>query len=201
MRLLVLCSLGYFATAIAIPTPQSGSILGISASTLSKVAHRRDQAEQHSVQILYGQQPPVKNSEGQEQPAAHFWTVYHGPYGIAVNPCNASQFQWSGDYYALIDKNGINNPPFPPRGQWNGTLPQFAGDDNCIIRGVTDGPPSLLCGPPSGEKGYENFPSLDQLTLIADFQKDVQYDDPVIVCTTEDKKETKYHRTWTVEYA
>ncbi|KAH5617619.1 hypothetical protein HBI23_252350 [Parastagonospora nodorum] len=201
MRFLLVCLLAYFATTNAVPTPQSGSISSTHASTLPKLAHRRDQAGKHSVQILYGQQPAVKKPDGKEQAGAYLWKVYHGPYGMAVNPCDATQFQWSGDYSAIIDKNDINNPPFPPQGQWNGALPLFAGDDNCIIRGMADGPPTLMCGPPSGEKGYENIPSRNRLTFIADFQKDVQYDDSVIVCTTEDEKETRYHRTWTVEYA
>jgi hypothetical protein len=136
------------------------------------------------VQIFYSQLDSTVHSISNlkaNQYSNYFWTVFYGPYGTAVDPCSSVPFTLSRPYDA--EDGDINNPPFPPHTQWDGPLPRLA-EYQCRIQGSGDGPPMLLCGQPSAE------------SVIKDFQKDVQFDDPVIVCETK----TKYHRGWTVEY-
>ncbi|KAH6383337.1 hypothetical protein HBI60_257590, partial [Parastagonospora nodorum] len=140
----------------------------------------------NSVQIIYSQLNSTVHSINEPHPQKHsdyFWMVYYGPYGTAVDPCNYVPFTLSRAYNAPeVEGTDITNPPFPPKARWAGPLPPFA-DDECRIEGSGDRPPTLECGQPSN--------------VIMDFQEDVQYEDPVIVCS---ETKVKYHRGWTVEY-
>ncbi|KAF2820788.1 hypothetical protein CC86DRAFT_112050 [Ophiobolus disseminans] len=122
-----------------------------------------------SVQILYGQ----SNDGG------YLWSVWYGPYGKAVNPCNAVPFLWSCDRVAaeVEPANRTTNlyaPPFPPNSTWNGFLPAWLGDE-CHLQGYEESSPMLQCGS----------------SLGLDFKKDPQFDDRVMYCGI---RNVTYHR-------
>ncbi|KAH8696872.1 hypothetical protein GQ44DRAFT_611659 [Phaeosphaeriaceae sp. PMI808] len=117
------------------------------------------------------------------------WWAWYGPQGIAVDPCKPEPFTWVFSAVAQVAQDSsLEAPPFPPKETWPmiqagikpRALPQFMGEE-CFIKGVgQEGPPVLECGN----------------TLVIDFAKDVQFEDPISTC----KNGFKYHRGWSVEY-
>jgi hypothetical protein len=181
MRLRYAGLLGYLASVIAVPTVLPDPIFGTHSSALSRP---RDVSKHYSVQILL---------------VGRHWSVFYGPYGIAVDPCNPQQFKWSGDYTdKIIDANDADHPPVPAQAMWMGGLPLYAGEDSCMIRKQGDGPPTLTCGPRQKDGSW---PSLEgPFTYIDDFKEDVQYKDPAITCRTGAMNGLQYRRAWAVEY-
>lgn len=113
---------------------------------------------------------------------SHDWTVYFGPQGIAVDPCNIAPFSFvlqspvqDASVYSVRPKKDI---PFTPEAVWPG-LPQLYEGVQCIIEGSGEDLPALKCGE----------------VLAADFTKDPQYKEAVI-CPDG----FQYFRGYYVEY-
>jgi hypothetical protein len=158
------------ATVHAAPAPMEETTTARSVSQVVKFPRRRDLSEK-SVQITYDEDPY----------GHHLWSVWYGPQGVAVDPCKPEPFrriQYSAAH--IVENSSIDNPPFPPKETWDKFALEFLGEA-CSIKGYGQvDAPTLRCGN----------------TLIVDFQKDAQFDDPIFTCNDG----YKHHRGWTVEY-
>ena len=137
--------------------------------------HARSSEHKNSMQILY---------EENFFSYAHGWSVYFGPRGIPVDPCNLEPFS---SVYHLEGKalsegrfSNIDTPPPTPSGTWSGLTSPLAESD-CSIVGDGSGPPILKCG---------------QRPTVA-FAKDPGYGDATIVCNGN---VTQHHRAYLAEY-
>jgi hypothetical protein len=110
------------------------------------------------------------------------WRVFSGPQGLAVNPCEPGPFTWISDADApIVNGTDFAHPPFPPTLGKGGDDRLRYHEENCLIKSMgQDEPPTFECGN----------------TLVVDFEKDAQFDDPEMKC--EDG--FRYRRGWTVEY-
>jgi hypothetical protein len=159
-----------FATADAAPAAAEKTAAAADAPRTVTSLQARDISE-HSVQITYGEDPS----------GHHLWSVWYGPQGVAVDPCKPAPFRRVQLSAAQIVKDSsIEKPPFPPKETWN-KLPLTFQDTTCSIKGYgQEGAPTFQCGN----------------TLIYDFERDVQFNDPIVKCDDG----YKHHRGWTVEY-
>ncbi|KAF2022784.1 hypothetical protein EK21DRAFT_95445 [Setomelanomma holmii] len=133
-----------------------------------------NQKAHHSLQILAGEK------------SGRFWSVWHGPQGTAVNPCNAEPFELVLETTDIRVQNSVpEDPPLLPKVTWgnpseNQPRPAALAPGECVINGNgQDGPPTLKCK-----------------DMTVDFKKDAQFRDAGIICDDN----TKYIRTWTAEY-
>jgi hypothetical protein len=149
------------------------------------------------VQILYGGKelkPEVKPGEEPGMPIERFkWRVYYGPQGLAVNPCDPGPFALVFDTPAgNVTGTDFAHPPYPQNmgldfdheGHIRKNQLQYHGEQCSINNSVDE---KALPTPPTYDCGN---------TLVIDFEKDAQFDDPEMRC--EDG--FRYRRGWTVEY-
>ncbi|KAJ6276543.1 hypothetical protein J3E71DRAFT_245722 [Bipolaris maydis] len=118
------------------------------------------------------------------------WSVWVGPQGVAVNPCEPGPFSFSrianAEGYAedggKILYREITDPPYLNEGSWSGAYPKYRdqnGSHDCVIK----------------EKGEKGPAVLDCGETKIEFRKDAQFDDGIKQCGV-----VEYHRAWTVEY-
>jgi len=165
--------LTYFLVAAnAAPAPAPAARISTSLGVPYIPASQARNLPQQSVQILYGRYP---NS------GHYLWSVWVGPQGVGVDPCNPGPFKVVQYSVAQkVENSSIENPPSPPKETWDKFTLEYRGE-RCLIRGYgQEGSPLFQCGN----------------TLGLDFNKDLQFDDPVFLCSNG----YKYHRGWTVEY-
>lgn len=129
------------------------------------------------MQILYGEYTAAEGPQ-------HFWDMYFGPQGTAVNPCDVVEPFYRVLRYAppKVEGASINSPPTTPKEKWEG-LPSLYDDAPCYVVGDGVVPPILKC-PEDGS------------VMQVDLAKDPQYDDPIIDCGGG----YRYHRVYYAEY-
>lgn len=145
----------------------------------------------YSIQILYGKGFPHEDPNDPKEIAYRYvWSVWAGPQGVAVDPCNPGPFSFirttDAEGYAKDRKkilyHEITDPQYPNEASWSGVYPKYSdqnGDHDCIVKGRGEkGPAVLECGKTKIE-----------------FHKDVQFNDETMHCS-----QYEYHRAWTVEY-
>jgi len=146
----------------------------LGASTNKRV-QARSAEDKHSMQILY---------EENVTSYAHHWSVYFGPRGIPVDPCNpepfSKVFHLTGEALPENRFSDIDTPPLTPSGIWSRfTSPlEKAG---CSIVGSGSGLPTLTCG----------------RSLTIAFSKDPGYEDATIHCNG---RNVFHHRAYFVEF-
>jgi hypothetical protein len=78
-----------------------------------------------------------------EQYGRHSWFMYHGPYGIAVNPCYGDYFETVVVKYGEGRDVDFNNPPYVSAGaKWDVNI---EGDPNCRYESRADDAGHLVC--------------------------------------------------------
>jgi hypothetical protein len=123
-----------------------------------------------SVQVLYS-----------EKDGQHVWWIWAGPYGLSVDPCNASPFELIFTTLAESYVPQGDDPLFPGLGPvtLRGNYPLKNGKQ-CLVRG----------------HGQKSKPTLECGDSYMVFRHDVGFDSPSISCDNG----IKYKRGWAVEY-